>query len=456
MRLFLKRLAIGGGGVVSLLLIFWLALAISYTIPSSLISGHAEESRAILLEESLYSHQNAALLYGMHYDNYTTYHMINLAVQPSETPLTDALKSKNYWDDNFDVALGHAIGGESNHSYPRYWHGYLVFLRPLLVFFNIVQIRLICQAAFFIVLAITVARLSLEEGAVGAMVGVLLSASFVTLGAAQAAETLPVFPSFLLSILGCLCVLRFSRSGSRSGKNKVLSRGFALFCLFGVLGALTVYVDFLDNPILTLCVPLAIFLFCERGVLSPRKALGILVLASLGWCMGYGLLWLGKWILASIVTGQPVLENAFSQAALRSGLSEDGAESGIALKAIRENVRYLGFMKYAYAATGIAAVACAAMLVVECRRRSGGAPRQLSSLACAVVSLLLVSVIPYVWYMALSNHSIVHAGLMAYRTQIGALFPWLLVVGLSIRHWVCRRNNVKSGELEAQAVWEVR
>lgn len=396
---------------------------------------HAEESEIILREETLNPTQNAAHIYGEHYDNYTTYHMLNLAVQSSSSPFVDALASKNYYDEDFGQALKHAIAGESNGSYPRYWHGYLVFLRPLLVLFNVTQIRLLLQVVFFSMMAFVIARLALAKGSSGAMAGVLLMVSFAALGAAQAAETLPIAPSFLLSIFGCICVLRLS--SMRLGiTEKKFSERFTLFCLFGIMGALTVFFDFLDNPILTLCVPLSLYLFCEKSNLTLKRVLCVLCFSMLGWCLGYGLLWIAKWLLAGVVTGHAVLENALGQAAFRSGVTAAGAETGGAIRAIWENIKSLGFMKYAYALTGFLAVACVA-LAMMLRMSSSKRIVVRGSTLGTLIGLLAVSALPYLWYATLSNHSIVHASLMAYRTQIGSLFPWLLIIGMVV---VCFRG----------------
>ena len=106
--------------------------------------------------------QNAALTSGAHYDNYTTYHMLNIAVQSVDNPFLDAVSSRLYQGSDPDDGLMHAIAGESNAAYQRYWHGYVTFLRPLLVFFDIKQIRLICQTTFFVLLVAVVARLTMR------------------------------------------------------------------------------------------------------------------------------------------------------------------------------------------------------------------------------------------------------------------------------------------------------
>lgn len=155
-----KRILIVVLSTIMMGLLFWLLMVVAYTVPSSQLTSHANQSRAILKQEGVLWMQNAALAGGAHYDNYTTYHMLNIAVQSADDPFADAVSSKFYQGSDPDEGLMHAIAGESNASYERYWHGYVIFLRPLLVLFNVQQIRLLCQAVFFTLLAAVVVRLA--------------------------------------------------------------------------------------------------------------------------------------------------------------------------------------------------------------------------------------------------------------------------------------------------------
>lgn len=155
-----KRILIVVLSTIMMGLLFWLLMVVAYTVPSSQLTSHANQSRAILKQEGVLWMQNAALAGGAHYDNYTTYHMLNIAEQSADDPFADAVSSKFYQGSDPDEGLMHAIAGESNAAYERYWHGYVIFLRPLLVLFNVQQIRLLCQAVFFTLLAAVVVRLA--------------------------------------------------------------------------------------------------------------------------------------------------------------------------------------------------------------------------------------------------------------------------------------------------------
>lgn len=44
----------------------------------------------------------------------------------------------------------------------------------------------------------------------------------------------------------------------------------------------------------------------------------------------------------------------------------------------------------------------------------------------------MLSLFPYIWIAALSNHSQIHAGIIVYRTQLIAYACWFLLAALPI------------------------
>lgn len=104
-----KRILIVVLSTIMMGLLFWLLMVVAYTVPSSQLTSHANQSRAILKQEGVLWMQNAALAGGAHYDNYTTYHMLNIAVQSADDPFADAVSSKFYQGSDPDEGLMHAI-----------------------------------------------------------------------------------------------------------------------------------------------------------------------------------------------------------------------------------------------------------------------------------------------------------------------------------------------------------
>lgn len=422
------RFAFTLGLIVIIGLFFWFALAVALSIPTSCIENNVIESKAILKEQGTGPKTNAALSLGDHYDNYTTYYMFNITLQHPENPFLGSLEANRYNSEDPDLNLEKSMTGESNSNYARYWHGYVIFLKPLLLVFNILQIRLICQVIFFLLLTCIVIKMTRISRSAGAF---LLVFSFVGLGGAQASETLPLFFSFALSLVSALTLIRYMERKSVCKKREAFSESFNIFIIMLLTGALTVYFDFLDNPILTLCIPISIVIYSFQDRLSAKSIIFIVVCSIAGWVIGYCGLWIYKWILVSIFTNIDIFTDALDHASFHSGIEvgdvsestkEIVSDSGI-IAASSKNFHYLDFMGVVLIAVGLLSVVSPIYFFINSRISN---KKSYLKTAYVCIVLILIGLIPYIWYGLLPNHSILHAGLFAYRTQIGALYAWAL------------------------------
>lgn len=121
-------------------------LTIVYFIPQGRMTGHVQESAYILHEEGLHP-QVWQGINETSLDNTTDSLMINTAYTRSGDAVRDI-----FLDTNMKIADVHILEslyevtcmGNSDYeirNYGRYWHGYQVFLSPLLLVMNITEIR---------------------------------------------------------------------------------------------------------------------------------------------------------------------------------------------------------------------------------------------------------------------------------------------------------------------------
>ena len=86
-----------------------------------------------------------------------------------------------------------------------------------------------------------------------------------------------------------------------------------------VTGICTAFLDLLVTPILTLGLPLAVWLLDSRvREDTPLRRCGVVCGGALCWGAGYALCWASKWVLASLVTGQDIIGDALHQASVRT------------------------------------------------------------------------------------------------------------------------------------------
>lgn len=157
---------------------------------------------------------------------------------------------------------------------------------------------------------------------------------------------------------------------------------------------------------------------CSFKELSDMKGLAVvrtLLSCCVLWALGYAGLWVAKWVISAAVLPElDVIGNALGQAATRSGSivteGTNGAPLNItALDSIARNFSLM-FPKWILIALG--ALALLALGLVVCKRA-----RVRRGILISLLCLLFIALFPYLWYIALSNHSYVHYW-FTFRAQI--------------------------------------
>lgn len=271
-------------------------------------------------------------------------------------------------------ALERMLSGDSAHmpvyQYSRYWHGYLTLLRPWLVIadyrtITIVNILLVCMAMAWAVTAVA-RRLSRK---IALLFGItLILASPLTVG-----DCLQFIPCFMIMSLGCAVVLTWP---------SLTSTPLRLSMIFFLLGALTVFFDFLTTPIITLGFPAAMLLLGGRRKIGDTSQPRILLMMCMAWSAGYFGLWMAKWILAYLY-GADSFRDIIQAVSLRAGSAT-------------------GFPTFDEMMMPLTAV-CIVLLVV-----SGFSLYYNKSLSPTIKSLLIVALLPVVWTLIARNHTLVH------------------------------------------------
>lgn len=187
-------------------------------------------------------------------------------------------------------------------SYERYWHGYLVLLKPLLVLFtyqDLIYLNVILQ---FVLMFLLLCMLRKQKMAylqipflllwiVGMQLIVMLSLDYSV--------------CFYIYMISALLLLRYRKLRERYG------------VFFLGVGMLTSYMDLLTWPLVTLMVPLMILLQYEKGVGARIKRI---VSGSCAWGAGYIVQWAFKWLAATLLLDDNVIADAVESLLFRSAL----------------------------------------------------------------------------------------------------------------------------------------
>lgn len=398
---------------VTLAVLFALLLA-AYALPGAPVRAHVYTSAQLVAQEGLYPEYFGIKLFQM--DNYTDTIMLFEAATADETdPLTAMMTNTAYNVDNFETLaddLQAYLTGDDTvtltpFSYARYWHGYLIWVRPLLCVTGYSGVRVVQYIALFVLLAAVLSRLRRRCG-LRAAVWFALSQLAVTVF--WVPHQIQYFTCFAIAYAGCVWVL---------GKPR---RSDTLCLALLVLGAVTAFCDLLVTPVITLGLPLACWLLEPQQRLRAGKAQCALAAGGcLCWGVGYSLCWASKWVLAGLVTGQNVIADALHQAGVRTAADTwHGMELtwGNILRFIYSTLQAHGLLLPLLAVLLLAALLFA--FSVRSRAALGRA-----------MPLLLAALLPLLWFAALRTHSIQH-GWFTWRALGLTLFA-----GMAFLYYTC-------------------
>lgn len=406
--------ALLAGGALALIL-----LLLVYSIPVDRILVNARASIEIFEKEGA-TPRTVAGYDATTLDNYTDAWMIRNAFYDGEESVFQKSlnvyyygyhdgKDRNVCESMIDYLNG--VEGYQRRSYARYWHGYLILLKPLLCFFDYGDIRgilkltelslLICLCMFF------------ERKKMTHFLPALAVTMFC-IGFHEIGQSMQYSWVFLIAAAASIYILK--KYPAMDGK-----------MVFLIIGMCTSFFDFLTYPLFTLGMPLVVVLLCMAVSGEERDAVKAVVLNSVFWGVGYFGFWVEKWILGTLLTEENIFAEAFGSIIERTGRNVVDQPIGY-METVFENIGILCKWPYVLAVFGGLALICAGM-----RKERLKVSKELTAAYC------LVAVFPFIWYAVAMNHSYLHS-FMTYRDLGVSIFAGLSMI-VSMRE--INRNEQK-------------
>jgi hypothetical protein len=270
-------------------------------------------------------------------------------------------------------------------DYPRYWHGYLIIVRPLLCVMRYTHIKYISMILCFALLCAAYGKVSalLDKRIAMAMVIALSMGNIVAVPL-----LLQYMSMYYITVIGILlyCVLYEHKKMNTPG----------LF--FMILGSVTNFFDFLTTPLMSLGMVLvvAFALHSLEDRYTMKKGIGFIIGNSVTWVLGYGLTWFAKWCISSVILKRDVIADGLAQVLYRTEGSDAVPVNRIG--AVMLNLTSM-FPKGAVFIIGILGVI---WLIWFFRQHETG------KRIVEVIPVLLCAAYPVIWYFVLANHSELH------------------------------------------------
>lgn len=392
------------------ILLGFVALCLVHLLPVERMKEHVLEGR-----DAINAHAQAVPGYmSTSIDNYTDSIMLGQAICPVDAPLLEKViynYQVNYWMGyEQQKNLFCYLDGEEGfryQGYTHYWGGWQVLLKPLLLLFDYADILIIngiLQTLLTILVVWGLCKQNKQYMILPFMVTLL---SIMPMAVAVCLQFSDVYYIALIGML--LIVWRFERIGKER-----------MYLLFLVLGMCTSYFDFLTYPLVSLGLPLVMFI-TYNGTEKIIKQIFYLLQCSVSWCIGYVGMWSGKWLLGSILMPEAgSLSEALSSIAYRSSNRATGMEVLTAFDVLLANL-YV-YLKWPVLIL-LGGTECYLIWGMVKTDFSAGMKEKL--LSC--IPYLLICAYPIGWYMLATNHSFEHT-FMAYRELAIASFAGLCML----------------------------
>lgn len=341
-------------------------------IPSESFKTNIYESYQILKEEGIYPRMAGNLFWQL--DNFTDAIMLNEAYTCSDKEPFEAALLSNYAVKSEDSDIILYNPDETNFlktvSYARYWHGYLISLKPLLCFFNYKEIRIFNYIIFSFLLTLLCFLLYKKLPKIYCISFIISLLIF----------QFPIIPlslqfstCYLIAISSCILILSFPRISDSFAKQKTI---------FFVIGGCVAFFDFLTTPIITFGYALVILF----GLRHSDKLILRTVILFVFWLLGYSSIWISKWILVFMFTDYPILTDVFDN------INHRISDVNEVLIKYKDSTVYL-----LMACTVLLFIAFAYYLIIKYNK-----------VTSKYYYLIIVAFAPLLWFGVLRNHSLLH------------------------------------------------
>ena len=405
---------------ILLMIIYSLLLIICYALPNTNIRKNIKESLTVLNTEGIHY----KILFEKDFaelDNFTDSLILNTSMdgarEEGKNVVQRSMMNARYFESDDQLRnLNKFVSDNSkkvNVDYERYWMGSIVLYRPLMLIMNLQQIRYLLSTIIFILFLIAVYMVAEKIGkktAFAYAISMFFTQIYIN------SISLQFFPITLLTLLSTI-IICFLFDNKKYEK-------YISYSIF-IIGSLCSFLDILTYPLLTLGIVLVLIMLLKMKQCNEedtfRKMLILVVKYSMLWGVGYGLTFISKWLLASIILQKNVMQIAFEQFTYRASLSTDGISENISIiEVLRRNIT-LYFNKVLIAMLFVVFI-CWLFIIIKKKKQNA----EIRYKKWYIWLFLIISIMPYIWMIILSNHSYIHFW-MTNKMQAVTLFAILSI-----------------------------
>ena len=405
MKKFLKIIA----GVALSIFIGAALMILTYSLPTERVVQNVREGLPLYEREGTYP--SWALGEHSKLDNFTDAIILLEVTHPIKNTIDSAMLNPRFGlrqDEKPVDALIKVLRGDTTglHEiiYPRYWHGYLAVIKPLLMIMKVNHLRMLLAYADFILF---VAALMMFQKFLGRVYAVAFAAAVMVLNLVSVSMSFQFSSIYIVTLTAIIFMLK---------KNNRLFGDDLYNYFFAAIGIIVAFTDFLTYPIFSVGLPLTVFYLLNRRELLKKNLAHVLKLMTgllISWGVGYVGMWSGKWLISQILTGHETFTDAIHQIFVYSQINNALTQAGwqiSSLGAVQRNIAVFGHGPIRI----FIFVAIIFLLYFLIRYRNVLTRRK-------ILPYLFPAALPFVWYAVASGHSHIHA-FFTYRGLAATVF----------------------------------
>lgn len=388
------------------IIVGYLLLSVVYLIPSKAQHNNLKASASLLAEEKAYRKEGYSK---RRLDNFTDSLMLlesgyqiydNAFVNAARTPYYNAASGGIKPHKTLTALLLEGNDDPQVIDYGRYWHGYQVILRPMLLIMGYGQIRQLNTWVLFTLIMLV--AWAIAKRTHRCLIPFCLA--LLLMSPAAIVESLQYSTVTYVTLLTSLAVLA-------APKDSVIRKKIAV--VFLCSGIAVAYLDLLTFPTVALTMPLVLL----WGTVDNREHISRLMLkCAFYWAIGYAGMWMGKWGIALICDGKAFGDSLLFSIKSHSGMEWNGD------KPTRFQILLLNFKELFLNPKLTISIVCFSVIsAITLFLKRGQATIQGAK---ARLALLIPTLIPMLWILVVSNHSWNHTW-FAYRTLAPCVFSLL-------------------------------
>lgn len=312
------------------------------------------------------------------------------------------------------------------HEYSRYWHGYLIYLKPLLLLFSWKQIVWM-GIGVQILLMMAVLIVSLKKKRIG--IAITMFAGFLFMKPILVLISLTMSVCWIITLAVVLYMLLYH---DRIEEKKAYPEFFLM------VGILTSYFDFLTYPVVTLGFPLCAYFLLKKGAdlkENIQKVFGY----SICWGIGYAGMWAMKWVIADITLHTGTIKDAVWSIIGRTESIGGRPRMNGGFYVIGLNLQEYGWEIYPIA---VALLLTAVIAVVI----AGSYKLSAKLVLVKLVPFAIIFCIPFAWIIVVQHHSALHARFTFRILSVAVLSICCMIFSLinEVRKSKKQKNNAEN------------